>query len=197
MPDPQGALIEGASIEVEQKFPVADLAQIAARLTALGSPPGEPRWEEDCYYRHPARDFARTDEALRIRRVGSARRITYKGPKLDATTKTRLEIELPLATEPQGAGTWEGLLDALGFTPVAVVRKRRRKAHVPVGDVRIEVSLDEVEELGTFVELELVTAAGRIEWAKALLAEVAGRLGLAGSERRSYLELLLERRRNR
>jgi adenylate cyclase class 2 len=175
---------------------VADLGQIAARLTALGSPPGEPACEEDCYYRHPARDFARTDEALRIRRVGSARRITYKGPKLDATTKTRLEIELPLAQEPEGAGTWEGLLDALGFTPVAVVRKRRRKAHVPIGDVPIEVSLDEVEELGTFVELEVVAGAGRMESAKALLAELAVRLGLAGSERRSYLELLLERRRN-
>ena len=76
MPDPQGAWIEGASIEVEQKFPVADLAQIAARLTALGAPPGEPGCEEDCYYRHPARDFAQTDEALRIRCVGSARRIS-------------------------------------------------------------------------------------------------------------------------
>jgi len=68
---------------------------------------------------------------------------------------------------------------------------------VPVGAVRIEVSLDEVEELGTFVELELVAGASRIESAKALLAELAGRLGLAESERRGYLELLLERRRNR
>ena len=44
----------------------------------------------------PCRDFAQTDEALRIRTVGDTSFVTYKGPKLDATTKTRRELELPL-----------------------------------------------------------------------------------------------------
>jgi adenylate cyclase class 2 len=185
-------------IEVEQKFPVADLGAVAARLAALGAELGQPRVEEDRYYRHPARDFAETDEALRLRRVGPARWITYKGPKLDATTKTRREIELPLPAESAGSETsetWENLLEALGFTPVAVVRKKRRKARLSLGDCPIEVSLDEVEQVGTFVELEVMTDAGQVESAKVLLAALATQLGLDGGERRSYLELLLERRR--
>jgi len=178
-------------IEVEQKFPVADLGAVAARLAALGAELGQPRVEEDRYYRHPARDFAETDEALRVRRVGPARWITYKGPKLDATTKTRREIELPLPAESAGSETWEDLLEALGFTPVAVVRKKRRKARLSLGDCPIEVSLDEVEQVGTFVELEVMTDAGQVESAKALLVALATQLGLGGGERRSYLELLL------
>ncbi len=81
-------------IEVEVKFPVPDLAAVQSQLEGLGATPSQAVEEIDVYYRHPARDFAATDEALRIRRVGPANRITYKGPKVDPTTKTRQEIEL-------------------------------------------------------------------------------------------------------
>ena len=77
------------SIEVEEKFPVADLAQIEAKLAQMGVVAGESRIEIDLYFAHPARDFSATDEALRIRRIGSTGCLTYKGPKIDTTTKTR------------------------------------------------------------------------------------------------------------
>ncbi len=181
-------------IEVEQKFPVPDLRGIEAQLDAMGVSVSPPRVEADTYYRHPARDFAVTDEALRIRRIGTASFLTYKGPKIDATTKTRREIDLPLPSAPQGADGWSALLEALGFTPIAEVRKTRRKAHVARQDRRVEVSLDEVEGLGTFVELELVTSLEDVAAAKACIAALAAQLGLSDSERRSYLELLLDRR---
>jgi adenylate cyclase class 2 len=148
------------------------------------------------YFAHPARDFARTDEALRIRRAGSSAFVTYKGPKIDATTKTRREIDLRL---PRGdpPEAWADLLVALGFQPVAEVRKRRRKAHADWEGRRVEISLDDVDELGTFVELELVTDPDDVEAAKAVLASLAKHLSLSQSERRSYLELWLERRGSR
>lgn len=181
--------------EVEQKFPVADLAEMQAKLLDLGAEVSEPRLEVDCYYAHPARDFAATDEALRIRRVGRANRITYKGPKIDRTTKTRQEIELELPPEEAGASAWANLLEVLGFRPVAEVRKRRRKALVPWQGRRVEVSLDDVEQVGTFAELELMAGAGDVEAARGCIASLAGHLGLSESERRSYLELLLVERR--
>jgi adenylate cyclase, class 2 len=179
-------------LEVEQKFPVDGFRAIEDALAELGSAIGELRHEADVYYAHPARDFARTDEALRIRRRGEAAYITYKGPKLDAATKTRREIELPLEGDP-GGKAWHELLEALGFRPVAEVRKQRRKAYVDWADRRIEVSLDDVQEVGTFVELELMAEPDQVEPAKAAIAALAARLGLAASERRSYLELLLAR----
>lgn len=180
-------------MEVEQKFAVSDLEEVASRLADLGATWGEVRQEADLYFAHPARDFARTDEALRIRRVGPCAYMTYKGPKVDATTKTRQEIDLPLP-DAAAAEPWQQLLEALGFRPVAEVRKTRRKAHVLWLGRRVEVSLDAVENVGTYVELELVTDCPGIEPAKAVLQSLAGQLGLRASERRSYLELLLARR---
>lgn len=180
--------------EVEQKFPVDGLSRIEAQLAAMGVGISSPRVEADRYYAHPARDFAATDEALRIRRADQGVFLTYKGPKLDATTKTRHEIELPLGSEASAAEAWGNLLEALGFRPVAEVRKRRRKAIVAWQGRQIEMSLDELDPLGTFVELELVVAPEEVDAAKAHVASLADALGLARSERRSYLELLLEKR---
>jgi adenylate cyclase, class 2 len=179
--------------EVEQKFPVADLAALAARLTALGATVSEPQVEVDVYFAHPSRDFAQTDEALRIRRKGTSHFLTYKGPKVDAATKTRRELELPLCSDEESAAAWAGLLQTLDFTPIAEIRKSRRKAHVAWEGRRIEASLDEVAGVGTYAELELVVDQSDIEPAKAHIASLAAALGLSGSERRSYLELLLRR----
>lgn len=180
--------------EVEQKFPAEDLPTLEMKLCRLGAEFGEAQVEVDRYYRHPSRDFAATDEALRIRRKGSKCWITYKGPKVDTTTKTRREIDLEL---PPGDGTaeaWGELLEALGFEPVAEVRKLRRRGSIGWEGCNIEVVLDEVEEVGTYAELELIAEAEDVETAKSRIALLAERLGLADSERKSYLELLLERR---
>ncbi len=180
-------------MEVEQKFPVEDLAIVESRLRDLGASVSGPKREADLYYAHPARDFAATDEALRIRRSGGANWITYKGPKIDATTKTRREIELPLPEGPEGHASWASLIEALGFRPVVEVSKERRKALVAWEGRQVEVSLDRVDNVGTFVELELVTDADDVTPAKTCIASLAERLGLSASERRSYLELLIQR----
>jgi adenylate cyclase class 2 len=177
--------------EVEQKYPVPTLAPIEAHLADLGVSISDVRVEVDSYYNHPARDFAQTDEALRLRRVGPVNKITYKGPKFDAATKTRKELDLPL---PEGEATfenWTAMLDALGFVPVGEVRKQRRKAFVDWEGRRVEISLDSIDTLGTFVELELVVPPEEFEEAKACIASLAKRLELSETERRSYLCLLL------
>ena len=178
--------------EVEQKFPVDDMRAVEGRLGELGVEIADERVEVDCYYNHPARDFAETDEALRIRRIGTGNRITYKGPRIDKTTKTRRELELPLGEGR--ADDWAVLLETLGFTPVGEVHKRRRKARVSWQDRTVEVSLDEVTGLGTFVELELVVEEEELDPARRCIAALAAELGLGKSERRSYLRLLLEER---
>jgi len=178
--------------EVEQKFPVEEMAAVEKRLGEMGAEVSETRVEEDTYYVHPARDFARTDEALRIRRAGQTNKITYKGPKIDQTTKTREEIDLEVGPGAESATAWATLLEALGFSPKATVRKQRRKALVEWQGRRVEVSLDEVDRVGTFVELELVVEEDGLDDARSCIAALARALGLEASERRSYLELLLE-----
>jgi adenylate cyclase class 2 len=182
--------------EIEQKFRCSNVALVRERLLELGAAPGQTVDQADCYYRHPVRDFSQTDEAFRLRRVGDVNFMTYKGPKIDATTKSRHEEEVRLA---DGVATWKScdeIVRRLGFESVAVVRKRRETLHLDRGDQSIEAALDDVADVGTFVELEVsVDSAGddapAVDSAKRALADLAGELGLIDSERRSYLELLL------
>ena len=181
------------AIEVEQKFRVSDLSALERRLAELGHRQPPAVVQIDCYYAHPVRDFAASDEALRLRRVGENNYITYKGPKLDTTTKTRREIEIALPDGRQSAAEAAELLEALGFERVAEVTKRRVHSTLRWQDREVGVSLDEVAGLGRFVELEIVTAEQDVAAARDCLASLAGHLGLSNGERRSYLELLLAR----
>lgn len=180
--------------EVEQKFAVGDQTGLEAKLNALGIQWGDSVRQVDSYFAHPSRDFAKTDEALRIRRVGSANFVTYKGPKIDAATKTRRELELPLADGDPMAAQFRELLVALGFRPVADVVKQRRYGHVTWEGQDAEIALDDVAEVGRFVEIELSATAEGLDAARKCLSSLAAALDLANSERRSYLELLLERK---
>ena len=181
-------------IEVEQKFAVDDHRELQQRLQQLGAQEIDRVEQVDRYFNHPSRDFAQTDEALRLRRVGEANFITYKGPKLDSATKTRREIELPLGAGGKYAAGYAELLTALGFRLSGEVHNARRIMHVNWQAKSVEIALDNVTGLGAFVELEISTDEREIEPAKAAIASLAGELKLDRNERRSYLELLLAKR---
>lgn len=182
--------------EVELKFRCNDLERVRGALVALGAAPGDVVEQVDAYYRHPVRDFAKTDEAFRLRRVGQRNIITYKGPKVDATTKTRYEREAPLADGENAFDAADDIVRRLGFEPVAEVRKRRRTLPLAWRDLPVEAALDQVVGVGSFVELEASVDApdqnaAALDAARRALLELAERLGLRENERRSYLELLL------
>ncbi|NOY30697.1 MAG: class IV adenylate cyclase [Planctomycetes bacterium] len=180
------------SFEVEQKYRVTDPAEVRRLFAQLGAEDGGTVVQVDAYYAHPGRDFAATDEALRIRRVGKENFITYKGPKLDATTKTRREIEFDFAAGDLGAERCDQLLQALGFRRVAEVLKSRQLSHLRRGKHSIELAVDEVREVGSFVELEIsVEQESELDAARAAIAAAASELGLEDVERRGYLEMLL------
>ena len=188
----QFSVNSGMSYEVELKFSVPDLPAFSTWLAELKVVVDHPADETDLYFAHPARDFAKTDEALRLRRKGDANYITYKGPKIDAATKTRREIELPLGPGDEAFQSWKALLEAVGFRPVAEVHKSRRKAAIPWQGRTVEASLDDVQGVGTFVEFELVVDEPEVDAARSCIISLAQSFGLTKGERRSYLEMLLE-----
>jgi len=179
-------------LEVEQKYRLADSAAVRERLAKLQIQWHQPLEQIDRYFNHPARDYGQTDEALRLRRVGERNWITYKGPKLDATTKTRHELELSLPDGCDIPAQYTELLTLLGFRQVREVAKLRTPGELFHDGLPVEAALDEVAGLGIFLELELLVQEPQLEAAKAVLADLATRLQLGKSERRSYLELLLE-----
>jgi len=168
-------------LEVEQKFR-ADLGRVREELLRLGASPVEAKEEVDIYFQHPCRDFAETDEALRVRRSGGDVEVSYKGPRMRSSAKARLELTV------SADGDVEAVLEALGFRKVAVIRKRRE--YYSYGSLTI--SLDDVEGLGQFVEIEAVASSEvSLGEAEAEVSALAERLGLAERVDATYLELYL------
>ncbi len=163
--------------ELEAKFKIdcGYLGGFSDRLKASGFKFMGEHVEEDLYFSHPCRDFMASDEALRLRVSGGSYILTYKGPRVGGTFKERVEVNVSVGSEIRG------VLEALGFTPALVVVKRR--AYYERGDVI--VSLDIVEGLGCFVEIE----SRRSE----AIASIMSELGLAWEDYvdKTYVELLL------
>ena len=173
-------------LEIEIKAPCKDLVKLEKNLVKLGARDFGTLVQADVYYAHPARDFGKTDEALRVRTENDLTVITYKGPKLDQDSKTREELEVSVAN----VGTISSILERLGFRPVLKVAKRRK-----VYGIRgVSVCLDRVDGLGDYVEFEY--EGEELEAGKAIIKRLMADLGVEGNERRSYLELILAQGRN-
>jgi len=172
--------------EVELKV-AADHDAVRDRLEALGAEPAGAGEQVDTYFQHPVRDFADTDEALRVRRETTdgetVSRVTYKGPLVEAESKTREELETAVGDQT----TMEAILEELGFEALETVQKHRERFE----HGEYTVTLDTVAGLGEFVEVETQAAAVEParEGAVALLRDLA--LDPDDQIRTSYLGLLL------
>jgi adenylate cyclase class 2 len=195
--------------EVELKLR-ADHEAVRRRLMELGVSRTGTVSQVDVYYDAPHRDFASTDEALRVREERTVHeptdvvrrmewdespeevrtRLTYKGPLVDDTSKTRQEFE----TGVTDGTALSKLLDGLGFEPAARVRKEREQFEFD----GYAVTLDRVEDVGEFVEVEREVPESDVEAARERAFEVVAELGLdpEAGIRTSYLEMVLEGRRD-
>ena len=180
-------------LEIELKFAVANFTAVEERLRAWQAETLAPIEEADHYFNAPDRDFACTDEAFRLRRIGEVNCITYKGPKHPGPTKTRTEIEIALESGAEAAAKWCDLVRCLGYRATAVVRKRRTIHEFSRAGFAMQVCCDDVESLGKFVEVEIVADAADKQRAQDVLLKTATELGLATPEPRSYLEMVLAR----
>ncbi len=173
--------------EVELKLP-AELETVRDRLDGLGAVDRGAVLQADTYYDAPDRSFAETDEAIRIRREprdGTAV-LTYKGPLVDDDSKSRREVE----TAVEDADALATILEELGFEPAATVRKERERFSLE----GYTVTLDRVEGVGEFVEVETEATAAGFEGAREGAFAIVDRLELDDQKctRTSYLEMVLE-----
>lgn len=177
--------------EVELKVK-ADHDRIRQRLNEAGAEKLGAVTQEDTYYDAPHRDFTETDEALRIRRERAPNdnqwetAITYKGPLLEAESKSREEFETALGDGDLG----DEILTRLGFEAAATVTKERERYRLE----GVTITLDEVVGLGQFVEAELEAESSAIEAVRERAADTLRRLELNPEDqiRTSYLGLLLD-----
>ena len=175
--------------EVEVKV-AASLDRVRSRLDALGAACRGAVRQDDTYYDAPHREFAETDEAVRLRRcrtdAGETVRLTYKGPLVDAKSKTREEVE----TDVADGDAVDAILRNLGFEPAATVCKDRERYELD----GYTVTLDAVEDVGEFVEVEIDADEEEIASARDGAYAVLERLDLDPDAQlqTSYLAMVLE-----
>lgn len=182
----------GKNIEVELKLPLTN----GPRLHDLLNSKGEFKYESfqhDVYYNAPHRDFLENsdnvNEWLRIRVAEGKAQINYKDwQPHDEKIKTHCkEFEANVDSYDQLAE----ILKALSFIKLIEVKKTRKAWNY----MDTEISIDSVEELGDFIELEYKGESEDVEAARKHLFKVLETLKADTGEldQRGYPYLLLEK----
>ncbi|ADC46238.1 adenylate cyclase CyaA [Methanobrevibacter ruminantium M1] len=177
-------------IEVEVKAKINNFEDIKVKLNEINAIKTKTEKQIDRYFNSPVNDFAKTDEALRIRETKTEKShnlfITYKGPKIDSKSKTREEVEMKIEDSDKCAKIFENL----GFIEVRTVKKNREYFKLE----NFEISLDDVEGLDPYMEIEIALEDGSdYNEAQDKIFDLFEQLGITdGFERTSYLELLEE-----
>jgi adenylate cyclase class 2 len=171
-------------LEVELKVKVPSLEPVREQLARKKARSGGKVHEHDIYYNAPHRDFGQSDEAVRVRYTNDHSVVTYKGPKIK---KFGLKAREELNFAVESGETFETMLDRLGFTRTLEVNKWRET--YTLGDA--SVSLDTVDGLGTYAEIEVITE-NEADNPTDRIDKIAKELGVEGEPiLESYLELLL------
>lgn len=170
------------------KAKINDKKEVLEKINEIGGKYSHTEKQHDIYYNAPNKDYAKTDEALRIREIPDGddfkRVLTYKGPKIDTKSKTRKEVEVTI----NDTDNMNEILLNLGFKPSAIVNKIRR-----VFDYEdYTITLDKLDKLGYYMEIEFIAKEGsNIEEIRNNIIKIFEKLGItSGFERVSYLELL-------
>lgn len=171
-------------IEVEVKAKINSFKQMEEKLNDIGAVKSKTEFQEDIYFQSPIVDFAKTDEALRIRTTNNNTFITYKGPKLNSEAKTRKEVEMTI----ENAEKAKDIFEEIGFKEARTVRKHRQYYTYE----NFEISLDDVEGLEPYMEIEIALDDSEdYTEAQNKIFELFEKLGVTdGFERTSYMELL-------
>jgi adenylate cyclase, class 2 len=174
-------------LEVELKVKVPSLDPVREQLRRKGALFLSKVHEHDIFYNAPHRDFAITDEAVRVRYTNGNAVVTYKGPKIK---KYGLKAREELNFSVESGETFETMLLRLGFIKTIEVNKWRENYRLGPASV----CLDDVDGLGTFTEIEMI-AENEADNPTTIIEKIAKEIGVEGEPiLASYLEMLLAKK---
>ena len=163
--------------EIEVKARVEDFSDIKTRLEGFGCSFGEPVVQEDIIFVNFKDDFTAFKPGanfLRIRNAKGKIFFTLKQPQANELDCIEKEVEISDSDQFRGA------LELMGYHEAVRVRKTRLKAKYN----DIEICLDDVADLGTFIELERITDGD----GKEVQEELVGFLETLGIGRENRVE---------
>ena len=139
-------------IEIELKFPLLNADEVIKFLNVNGKAEKKGVYQKDTYYTPKHRDFISYEypyEWLRLRESAKGASLDYKHFHPEGVKKTDYCDEFQ--TEISDISSFKKILKSLDFKEIVVVEKNRDTWMYKDA----EIAIDNVNNLGRFIELEL------------------------------------------
>lgn len=161
--------------EIEVKARVRDVEPLLKRSFELGIRFAEPFAQEDATYETKIPKDNPNWNIFRIRRQNNQIILTMKY-KASSRLRDNHEREVVISDAQQVAD----MLIRVGYTPGVRIYKTRRVAHYE----GLELCLDEVDKLGTFIEIEKLTdESADVDHVQSELWKILLKLGIGPDDR--------------
>ena len=179
-------------LEIEIKFALKNPDETMEFLQKYGTPIKET-FQKDTYFLPPNKNYIAKNpinEWLRIRESDKWNSINYKDRAYkdgaDEGYCKEYEIHIDSAEDAMK------IFDVLDIRPIIIVDKKRKLFAYK----NIEIAVDEVDELGWFIEFEAKGEFVSIEEARDYLYKIAGEMWakLEDQDKKGYPYVLLERK---
>lgn len=183
-------------IEIERKRKLKDAAVVIQALKDAGFKNSKKITETDIYYSRADVDFMKTVECLRIRDNLKQIELTYKPPSTNINHSansivSKKEVNLYMSKTDNDLYSVSEFLESLGMLELTKVIKNRQYYHHPSYS-DLSVCLDEVQNAGLFIEVEVVS--DDIKTAKVTINNIEKALNISGCEviRLPYRDLVMQ-----
>ncbi|MFH1745192.1 MAG: class IV adenylate cyclase [bacterium] len=148
-------------LEIEKKYKVnnSSVEELTKKIEKIGAVFAGDKDQLDIYFNVPGRDSFTSKECLRIRSSDTGKEITYKPSTreeyVDKGFFAKKEINLPI----NDVGIAKILLQDIGCTILAEVKKRRRQFRLD----KFKICIDNINNLGLFIEIEIMDVFDNIQ----------------------------------
>ena len=136
--------------EIEVKAKVKDFEALISKLNEIGCVLSEPITQDDYVYNQKGvnlKDHSHNTPVLRIREQGNKIIFTLKKNRSNELDCIEKEVDV------NDRDTMFDIFELLGFQKTVEVHKKRKKGNYH----EYEICLDEVQDLGSFIEVEKIS----------------------------------------
>jgi len=156
-------------MEIEIKAKFTDKEKIKIKLAELGAEKEKEKHQIDEYYNHPSKDTKQTNEYIRLRyKHGGEQGIFAHHINISDGVNKEFEVKI------DDVDTFKQILKNFDFPLLGTIDKKRET--FKVNDFTI--TIDEVKNIGNFIEIETFGEEDEIEAKKTKCLELLETLGI-------------------
>ena len=156
-------------MEIEIKATFDNKKDLIKSLKSIGAKQEKTKHQIDEYYNHPSRDTRETKEYIRLRYKPNEDNGIF-AHHLNISDGVNKEFEVPIAD----VKTFKQILEGLNFPLLGTIDKKRETFKFE----DFSITIDEVKDIGNFIEIELDGNESEIDSKKARCIEMLEKINI-------------------